>query len=89
MELIALIIEAIPTVGFPIVVVIALGVFIYHIYKKSEKREDALMQEIKESRLVNAEAIGTIAKYAEKLDVIQTDINEIKSDVVRITEHII
>ena len=36
MELIALIIEAIPTVGFPIVVVIALGVFIYHIYKKSE-----------------------------------------------------
>lgn len=89
MELIALIIEAIPTVGFPIVVVIALGVFIYQIYKKSEKREDALMQEIRESRMVNAEAIDTIAKYAEKLEAIQTDINEIKSDVVRITEHII
>lgn len=89
MEFLALIIEAIPTVGFPIVVVIALGFFIYQIYKKSEKREDALMQEIRESRMVNAEAIDTIAKYAEKLEAIQTDINEIKSDVVRITEHII
>lgn len=39
--------------------------------------------------MVNAEAIDTIAKYAEKLEAIQTDINEIKSDVVRITEHII
>lgn len=89
MEFLALIIEAIPTIGFPIVVVIALGFFIYQIYKKSEKREDALMQEIRESRMVNAEAIDTIAKYAEKLEVIQTDINEIKSDIVRITEHII
>ena len=36
MELLAVLLEAITTVGFPIVCVIALGIFIFKIYKASE-----------------------------------------------------
>ena len=81
-------IELIPTLGFPIICVIALAWFIFHIYKKSEQREDILRQEVKECREINREAISTIAKYAEKLEVIQSDVNEIKNDVIRISEHL-
>ena len=44
-------------------------------------RENKLYEEIKENRKVNAKAIETIAHYAEKLDIIQDDVNEIKNDV--------
>ena len=60
--------------GFPIVVCIALGYFVWQLYKQSVKREEKLME-------VNAEAISTIAKYADKLDIIQEDVKEIKSDI--------
>lgn len=69
------------TVGFPIAAVVALAFFIYRIYRRSEEREVTLMKEIKETREVNAKAIDTIAHYAEKLDSIQNDIKEIKTDV--------
>lgn len=86
----------ITTLGFPIVCVIGLGWFIYKIYqdtqkqnadnmaavqKRCQEREDKLYEEIKANREVNAQAIATIAHYAEKLDVIQSDINEIKTDI--------
>ena len=71
----------ISTVGFPITAVIALCFFIYRIYKASEKREALLMDEIQKTREVNAQAIETIAHYAEKLDTIQNDIKDIKTDV--------
>lgn len=71
----------ISTVGFPIVAVLALGAFILRIYKKSEEREALLMREIEKTREVNAQAIDTIAHYAEKLDSIQSDISDIKMDV--------
>ena len=45
-------------------------------------------EEIAKNREVNAAAIETIAKYAEKLDIIQSDINEIKTDVIKISEKI-
>ncbi len=73
--------ELIASVGFPIVCVIGMGYFIWHIYKKSEDREDKLMTEIAANRVINGQAIETIAKYAEKLDVIQKDINDIKTDI--------
>ena len=100
MEIATALVELIPTLGFPIVCVIAMGAFIFYIYKQTTKenaqnmekvqarckeREEILYQEIKENREVNAEAIATIAKYAEKLEVIQTDINEIKTDVTKLT----
>ena len=77
--------ELITSLGFPIAVCVAMGFFIYKIYIKSieqnEIREDKLMAELIENRKINAEAISTIAKYAERLDIIQEDVKEIKSDV--------
>ena len=76
-----LFVELISTVGFPIARVIAMGIFIYKIYQQSVKREDALMEEIKVNRETNAKAIETIAHYSEKFETIQSDINEIKTDI--------
>ena len=95
--------ELISTVGFPITCVIALAYFAFYMVKKSnenaaaameklqnrsEEREKILYQEIKENREVNAKAIETIAKYSEKLGSIQSDINEIKTDITIINEKI-
>ena len=75
----------ITSLGFPIVCVIALGWFIYKAFEKftsqSEKREEKLYEEIKENRAVNAKAIETIAHYADKLETIQNDVSEIKTDI--------
>ena len=71
----------ISTLGFPIVCVIAMGLFIFKIYKKSEEREDKLMKELEENRRINADAIATIGKYAESIAVIEEDIKEIKTDL--------
>lgn len=93
--------QLITTLGFPIVCVLGLGWFIYKIYgdttkqsaanmekvqARCQEREDKLYTEIKENREVNAQAISTIAKYAEKLEVIQSDVNEIKTDITIIAE---
>ena len=78
--------EIIASVGFPIACVIALGVFVFKIYKRSEQREDKLMVEITETRKVNAEAISTISMYAERLGNMETNIEEIKTDVILIKE---
>ena len=88
MEILAFLVELIPTVGFPIVCVIAMGLFIWKIYKASEAREAKLMVEITENRKINEQAIETIAKYAENLETIKTDINEIKTDITVITAKI-
>ena len=74
----------ISSVGFPVVCVLGMGYFIWQIYKDSIKREEKLETQIGESRNVNAKAIDTIAKYAEKLDTIQQDVKDIKNDVVAI-----
>ena len=74
-------IELIGTLGFPIACVIALGIFVWKIYKRSETREDTLMIEIGKMREVNAQAIQTIGQYADKLDTIQEDVREIKTDI--------
>lgn len=90
------VIAAILEVGFPIVCVIAVGWFCWYLVKSSnetaannmkqvqercKQREEALMKEIQNNREVNAKAIETIAHYAEKLDRIQADISEIKTDI--------
>ena len=91
------IIEIISNFGFPIAIVLVLGVFIFKIYTDSTKanaenmekvqarckeREEKLYEEIKANREVNAQAVATIARYAERLDAIQEDIAEIKKDVI-------
>lgn len=75
------IIEMIQNVGFPIFIVLALGYFIWQLYKQSVTREETLYTEISKSREVNEKAIDTIARYAEKLEIIQNDIKEIKNDI--------
>ena len=95
--------ELISTVGFPITCVIALAYFAFYMVQKSNEaaaanmeklqdrcveREKILYQEIRENREVNAKAIETIAKYSEKLGTIQSDINEIKTDITIINEKI-
>jgi hypothetical protein len=71
--------ELITNLGFPIALVIAMGFFIWKIYQQSVKREEKLMQEITENRLVNEQAIETLALYAERIGVIEADIKDIKS----------
>lgn len=83
---IATITELIGSFGFPIAVCIALGFFIWTIYKASEKREEELRQEITKSQEINNKAIETIALYAERLDTIQRDISEIKEDILVLTD---
>ena len=46
------------------------------------------MEEITENRLVNEKAIETIALYAERLTHIESNIDEIKNDVVLIKDKI-
>ena len=87
MEL-AVIIELIGTVGFPIVCVLALGIFVYKLWQQSAEREKTLMTEIAENRMVNQKAIETISQYAERLTHIEDNVADIKSDVVEIKQKI-
>lgn len=87
MEL-ATVTELISTIGFPITMVLALGFFVYKLWQESVKREEKLMTEITENRLVNEKAIETIAKYAERLTHIEDNISEIKNDVILIKDKI-
>lgn len=90
------VITLISTVGFPIACAVGMAWFIYQIFLKTtaqneknmervqarcKEREEKLYQEIEKNRAINEKAIETIAHYAEKLDTIQTDINEIKTDI--------
>jgi chromosome segregation ATPase len=85
---IGVIVELISTLGFPVALVIAMGFFIFRLWKQSVEREKALMEEITENRLVNAKAIETIALYAERLNHIESNITEIKGDVTEIKQKI-
>lgn len=94
--------ELIGSIGFPAVCVIGMAWFIYQVFQKTttqsqenmkqlqencQKREDKLYEEIKENREVNAQAIATIALYADKLGTIQQDISDIKTDVAILKDH--
>jgi hypothetical protein len=72
------IVELITNVGLPIALVIVMGYFIWVLYKQSVTREEKLMMEIAENRIVNEKAIETLAIYAERLGAIETDVKEIK-----------
>jgi F0F1-type ATP synthase membrane subunit b/b' len=77
MEL-GVIVELITTIGFPIVCVLALGWFVWHIYKQSVVREEKLMGEITENRLINKQFAEIIAKYEITLGEIKEDVKDIK-----------
>ena len=77
-----MILEIIGTVGFPIALALVLLWFIYKIYKRSEQREDELRAELKVCQATNAEAIKTLALYAERLSVVEQDVKEIKEILI-------
>lgn len=85
---IPLIIELIGTVGFPIAAVIALGWFIWRIYRKSEDREAELRQELKENREINSKFAEIISKYSVEISEIKEDVKEIKEDIMIISEKV-
>lgn len=66
--------DLITNFGFPMVCVLGLSYFVWTLYKQSVTREDKLME-------VNAQAIETISKYADKLTIIEDDVKAIKNDV--------
>lgn len=72
-------VELISTLGFPIACVIALGVFVWNIYKQSVKREELLMAEITENRLINQKFAEIIAGYEITLGEIKDDVKDIKT----------
>ena len=77
-----MILELIGTVGFPIALVLILLWFIYKVYKRSEERENQLRSEITANQETNAEAIKTLALYAERLGVAEQDVKEIKEILI-------
>ena len=70
--------ETISTLGFPIALVVAMGWFIYKLWKQSAARESKLYEELAECRKVNQQAVETLALYAERLSVIESDVKDIK-----------
>lgn len=70
--------ELIATLGFPIVCVLALGIFVYKLWQQSVTREEKLMEEITENRLVNTKFAEIIAGYDITLGEIKSDVKEIK-----------
>lgn len=96
MELFGVIAELIPTLGFPIICVIGLGWFIFKIYNDTTKqnaanmeavqarcqeREEKLYTQLEKQNEINGKFANIIAQYDVKLDTIQNDIAEIKTDV--------
>ena len=74
----ATLIELIPTLGFPIVMVIALGVFVYKLWQQSVVREEKLMAEITENRIINTKFAEIIGQYEITLGEIRSDVKDIK-----------
>lgn len=96
MEIMAMLAELIPTLGFPIICVIGLGWFIYKIYNDTTKqnaanmeqvqarckeREEKLYTQLEKQNEINGKFANIIAQYDIKLNAIQEDLAEIKTDV--------
>ena len=75
------IIELISTVGFPIVVALALGFFVYKLWQQSVTREEKLFEEITESRTINSKFAEIIGQYEITLGEIKEDVRDIKTDI--------
>ena len=75
---VSLLVELISTLGFPIACVIALGIFVFKLWKQSVAREEKLLSEITENRLVNQQFAEIIGKYEIELGEIKTDVKDIK-----------
>lgn len=70
--------ELIGTLGFPIAVCVALGIFVYKLWKQSVTREERLLSELTENRIINTKFAEIIAQYEITLGEIKTDVKDIK-----------
>lgn len=81
---------AITTLGFPTVCVVFLGWFIWKIWirqqEQNEKREDKLYSFISEAQLVNEKLTKTNAEFVTILNTYKSDLEVIKSDVTEIKQ---
>lgn len=77
--------EIIGTLGFPIACCLALGWFVWNIYKQSVVREERLLAELTENRLINQKFAEIIAGYEVTLGEIKTDVKDIK-DTLHISQ---
>ena len=93
------VLQAITTVGFPIVCAMLMGWFIYRIYTNSTQqnkenmeavqarcaeREEKLYTIISEAQTTNERLLQTNAEFVSVLETYKTDLVEIKSDVAEI-----
>ena len=91
---IAALVELIPTLGFPIVCVVGLGLFILKIYNDTTKanaenmaqvqqrcaeREEKLYVQLDKQNTINGRFAEIIAQYEVKLDEIKEDVKDIKN----------
>lgn len=91
-----MLVEILPSVGFPILCCAALGWFIYKFYNDFQKqtqenmaavqarcaeREEKLYTQLQKQSEINGKFAEIIAQYEIKLDTIQQDIGEIKTDI--------
>ena len=98
---ISMIMELITTLGFPIACVVMLGAFVFYIYKRQiedsannmekvqercKEREDKLYNELALNREITGKAVETIALYAERLNNIEDNVEDIRNDVLIIKE---
>lgn len=85
-------VDLITNLGFPIACVVVLAVFAWKMIQTNEQnqkeREDKLYFELGECRQINDKAIQTIAQYADRLEGIQADVKEIKTDITVIKSKI-
>lgn len=70
-------VEVLREFGISAVMILAMGIFIWNLWKQSVERENKLIG-------VNEQAIATLAKYADRLTVIEQDIKDIKDDMTTI-----
>ena len=80
-EVITALIAALPSVGFPIFVAIALGVVAWKMYMIQREDKDKYSEQLSKSQEATAAAIDTIKSYADKLDDISYDVKAIKSKI--------
>ena len=80
-EVITALIAALPSIGFPIFVAIALGVVAWKMYMIQREDKDKYSEQLSKSQEATASAIDTIRSYADKLDDISCDVKAIKSKI--------
>ena len=80
--------EMVQSLGLPIVLIGAMGWFIFKLWKQSAEREAKLYDELAECRKVNDKAIAAIAQCAEKIGDVQEDVKEMKNNITKIVARI-